>query len=565
MEGWNIAPFKFNHLPETQTRKEWMRWKRNFEVIAAVSEEENTTKLRNILLAKGGLELQDLFYSIDGANVEEDKENGIDPYKTAIDKLDQHFSPKQHDSFERNEFCKLSPTTVHDGTCETLSKFLIRCSEQAKRCDFGNTGAESRDLRIIDKVIYHAPTELREKLLHEEKLTLARLTRMVNCFESIKLQARTIAETGSEKESMTASENVERINKLNIFSNSNRNNCYRCGSSNHQAADRECPARGRKCEKCHKIGHYAKVCRSGSNFKRRYEGSTEHRPEKRARFGNVRAIVAEELNQSDPECFIFNIGDGDEFLWTKIGGVLIQVLIDSGSSKNIIDDRTWEYMKKRGLKSWIPRDIPNTILRGYGRDAKPLKIVNVFEAVISVESTNNKFETTATFFVVEGGLQSLLGKETAKCLRVLKIGLPNPEHSVNVVVPMIKRSFPKMKNVQVRIPIDQDTTPVVQRARRPPIALLSRIEEKLEQLLATDIIEPVSGPSPWVSPLVTIVKDNGDLRLCVDMRRPNQAIQREYHVMPTFEDFLPHFKSAQFFSRLDIKDAFHQVRILEEN
>lgn len=202
MEGWNIHPFKFNHLPETLTRKEWMRWKRNFEVIVAASEEKNATKLKNILLAKGGLELQDLFYSIDGADVVEDKEKGINPYKTAIDKLDQHFSPKQHDSFERNEFCKLSPA-VHDGASETLSKFLMRCSEQAKLCDFGKTSAESRELRIIDKVIYYAPTELREKLLHEEKLTLEQLTRMVNSFESVKLQARAIVGTGSGNTSFT--------------------------------------------------------------------------------------------------------------------------------------------------------------------------------------------------------------------------------------------------------------------------------------------------------------------------------------------------------------------------
>lgn len=203
MEGWNINPFKFNHLPETLTRKEWIRWKRNFEVIVAATGEKNATKLKNILLAKGGLELQDLFYSIDGADVVEDKQQGVDPYKTAIEKLDQHFSPKQHDSFERNEFCKLAPSTVQEGVHETLSKFLMRCSEQAKRCDFGKTSAESRDLRIMDKVIYYAPPELREKLLHEEKLTLPLLTRMVNSYESIKLQARTIGGTGSGNTSLT--------------------------------------------------------------------------------------------------------------------------------------------------------------------------------------------------------------------------------------------------------------------------------------------------------------------------------------------------------------------------
>lgn len=197
MEGWNISPFKFSHLPDTQTRMEWMRWKRNFEVILAASEEKNPTKIKNILLAKGGLELQDLFYSIEGADVAEDVEKGVDPYKVAIAKLDGYFAPKQHDSFARNEFCKLSPLITQEGEREALGKFIMRCADQAKRCNFGKTEAESRELRIIDKVIYHAPTELREKLLQREKLNLVQLTRVVNTFESVKLQAKAIEISGS--------------------------------------------------------------------------------------------------------------------------------------------------------------------------------------------------------------------------------------------------------------------------------------------------------------------------------------------------------------------------------
>ncbi|XP_058828130.1 uncharacterized protein K02A2.6-like [Topomyia yanbarensis] len=92
-----------------------------------------------------------------------------------------------------------------------------------------------------------------------------------------------------------------------------------------------------------------------------------------------------------------------------------------------------------------------------------------------------------------------------------------------------------------------------------------KIEDKLNSLLANDIIEPVEGGCQWVSPLVTVIKDNGDLRLCVDMRRANVAILRERHMMPTIDDFLPRFAGAQYFSRLDIKEAFHQVELDEES
>ena len=41
-----------------------------------------------------------------------------------------------------------------------------------------------------------------------------------------------------------------------------------------------------------------------------------------------------------------------------------------------------------------------------------------------------------------------------------------------------------------------------------------------------DIIEPVEGPTPWVSPVVVVPKQNDEIRLCVDMRRANEAIFR---------------------------------------
>ena len=68
-------------------------------------------------------------------------------------------------------------------------------------------------------------------------------------------------------------------------------------------------------------------------------------------------------------------------------------------------------------------------------------------------------------------------------------------------------------------------------------------------------------PSKWISPIVPILKDNGELRLCVDMRRANIAIMRENHPLPSMEHLLPKIKKAQYFSKLDIKNAFHQIEL----
>lgn len=83
----------------------------------------------------------------------------------------------------------------------------------------------------------------------------------------------------------------------------------------------------------------------------------------------------------------------------------------------------------------------------------------------------------------------MLGRTTAKKLGVLKIGLS----SVNAGEVQERRPFPKIKDIKLIVPVDESVTHVVQNVRRPPIALLTRVEEKLDQLLASEIIEPVKG------------------------------------------------------------------------
>ncbi|CAM1154209.1 Uncharacterised protein r2_g4246 [Pycnogonum litorale] len=76
-----------------------------------------------------------------------------------------------------------------------------------------------------------------------------------------------------------------------------------------------------------------------------------------------------------------------------------------------------------------------------------------------------------------------------------------------------------------------------------------------------DIIEKVNGPSIWVSPVVVIPKVNGDIRLCVDMRRANVAVMRERFPIPTIDEVLQDLDGGKVFSKLDIKWAYHQIEL----
>lgn len=114
----------------------------------------------------------------------------------------------------------------------------------------------------------------------------------------------------------------------------------------------------------------------------------------------------------------------------------------------------------------------------------------------------------------------------------------------------------------VYIPINKAITPVAQPYRRLSIPLEKEVEDKLKELLQQDIIERVNEPCNWISPMV--VRREDKLRICIDMRRANEAISREKHPLPTMDDFLHNFNGCRIFSRLDIKQAFHQIEVAEE-
>lgn len=75
--------------------------------------------------------------------------------------------------------------------------------------------------------------------------------------------------------------------------------------------------------------------------------------------------------------------------------------------------------------------------------------------------------------------------------------------------------------------MDSHVYPVKKPLRRIPMALEDKVNAKL------DIIEPVSGTSLWISPVVIACKENGEIRLC--LRQCNRAIRRENYPLPTFE------------------------------
>ena len=70
---------------------------------------------------------------------------------------------------------------------------------------------------------------------------------------------------------------------------------------------------------------------------------------------------------------------------------------------------------------------------------------------------------------------------------------------------------------EVHINMDPRQPPQFCKARAVPYALREAVERELGRLESEGVIEPVPH-SEWASPVVTVVKEDGSLRLCGDYK-----------------------------------------------
>ena len=72
-------------------------------------------------------------------------------------------------------------------------------------------------------------------------------------------------------------------------------------------------------------------------------------------------------------------------------------------------------------------------------------------------------------------------------------------------------------------------------------------------------------PTEWLNSLVTVIKPNGSVRLCLDPRDLNSAIKRPYYPMLTIDEIVSRMPNAKYFSKLDATSGFLQIQCDEES
>ena len=95
--------------------------------------------------------------------------------------------------------------------------------------------------------------------------------------------------------------------------------------------------------------------------------------------------------------------------------------------------------------------------------------------------------------------------------------------------------------------------------------LQSSLDSESDKLEKAGIVEDHKGPSPWISNLILAPKDNGTVRVVLDMRERNKAIKSTGLPIPQSEDIRKEFVGCAVFTKPDFKTAFYQIKLEAES
>lgn len=108
-----------------------------------------------------------------------------------------------------------------------------------------------------------------------------------------------------------------------------------------------------------------------------------------------------------------------------------------------------------------------------------------------------------------------------------------------------------------------DVHPIKQAPRRIPISMRKEVNKIIEEMRSQRVIE--ESQSPWVSPAVLVKKKDGTIRFCVDYRKLNTVTIKDSYPLPRIDDILDQLSGNSWFSTLDLKSGYWQIKIAQKD
>lgn len=92
---------------------------------------------------------------------------------------------------------------------------------------------------------------------------------------------------------------------------------------------------------------------------------------------------------------------------------------------------------------------------------------------------------------------------------------------------------------------------------------MQELSGQLNELLSEGFIRPSF--SPLGAPVLFVKKKDGSFRMCIDYRELNKLTIKNRYPLPRIDDLFDQLQGASYFSKIDLRSGYHQLRVLEED
>ena len=206
--------------------------------------------------------------------------------------------------------------------------------------------------------------------------------------------------------------------------------------------------------------------------------------------------------------------------------------LDTGAAYSVITQTTYQRIaQQKSIKTLQPTDLK---LKSYSGDTIPVY------GQVPVVVRYGQQERELNVQVVGGDGPDLMGRDWLSELKVtLNLGNVNLVEGGDSLQKILEKHMVVfseglgcLKHTQVNLNVDSNATPKFYKARTVPLALKQKVENELDNLESMGIISPIQF-SRWAAPVVPVMKQNGEVRLCGDYRiTVNQAGPDDSYPLP---------------------------------
>lgn len=499
----------------------WQEYLERFEFYAITNRIVSADIKKATLITVGGQELYHAIVSVAAPT----KVTEIN-YADLVKRLTDHFLPQKTVWMARYEFqhrVQLPDESAH--------QFMAELQRLAADCKF----LTLLDSMLITQFICGLRSEpVQRRLLQEQEDTLTK---------AVALQTATAAECASKQQEAMREDVVKNVRGQKQGSSQRggqrdgqgeERKCSRCGSMH----DGECKWKDAVCHACGKVGHLAKVCKSGQG-----KGSGQKKTHGRRQRGRPVNNVQE--------------ASAGDVIWATIGfaGKSARLEVDSGSPYTMISHR--EFLKL------LPGTKLNTQTK-WIKDYQGGRIMIRGETCVTVTYNGEEIHGLP-LIVVECEGQSIVGRNWFRALGIVVSGVHAIRSSPTIadVLKEYAEVFSETLGCYTGPPVKLELVPGAQpRALSPrnvPLPLREAVEKELHRLESQGILERIEY-AEWATPIVPVRKSDNSIRICGDYKSTiNQHIRPHAHKVPCVNDLLARLDGGRVYIKLDMSQAYQQL------